>query len=704
MTWTAGAVFLAAFFVIQFAFGLAIFLRRGRTEWAIVLAAIFILNSGTAINSLLTTLGVSEWGSTNLGIRVYNYLDRAIILLIGYLALAYPNRPRWAARPWILPSLFLGLFLTVAIPFALQWPTFDGSKQVADDGACLDCWTPFYAWAFHVLNVGFVVLLLRWAFLLPKIRSPIETTHFAFLFAAFAVRGVHVEWLVYSGYLTAQPNEWFLIPPWEHFATISMWRGLVGLATPLVAVYLLLRVRGKVPSDQRKAIDIVFAFMVVGAIEAFIATKTNPFTTPAYKHYAFGIVVNLDVLVLRPALIGYAMLRYDFLGSWANRRPAILGVVGGIASIGFAAGIHSTILPTTSLAWLPLAIGIPTGISLGLAATMLLYTYVGPPRNTAAARYLALLEDAYRNAIPSAQALERLDRDRRRLGLDESEGQALQAAVASRWASAGKTWLPGQRVVGRYQLTRILGGGGWGEVYLADDVIDGRPIVLKRTRRLGPEQQKALLTEAYTLSKVSHPHLVPLVRSEMVDGEPILVLEYMPGGNLATRLLRGPLSKEEIHKLATGLLAALASVHGAKIVHGDVKPSNLLFNANGDVCLADFGLARQETPAPTLGDPTPSVLLGGSLRYLAPEQVLGQPVSQASDMYSAGIVLLEALTGEHPIPSDVPDYEQRRRIAEGEIRVPASAKAWRLLLNRLLERNPSQRPSAEHAQAMIPEA
>lgn len=705
MDWTADATFDAIAAAVQLGLGLAIVIRRPRVEWAIVLAAIFMGNGALAVNSLLS----GQWGawSPTIATRVFYDLDRSVTLLVLYLALAYPRRPRWAKRPWVLPVAFALVWISVVVTRnVLDMPFFFGIPIDERPVGCdpVHCFRATFLsyWSYHVTNIGFLVLLVRWAYLLPRLKSPIEVTHLRLLFAAFAIRAVHVELIVYRAgplSLLSRPDPYLEIDPW---LPISYIRGAAALICIVVAAALLLYGRRRLPSDRRRAVDFVLVFMFLGALEASF-TGARPLLGYAgiAPQYYFDSALHLDVLVLRPVLIAYAMVRYDFLGSWANSRGTLLVTATALATIGYAAGLRnslSEISDSTVVGWVLVG-----GVSLVLGGVtmVLLRTYIGPVRNDAVQRFLALLEDAYRNGAPGAATLRQLERQRERLGVDPEEAEVLQAAVANRW-QGDSLWLPGQRIAGRYQLHRLLGLGGWGEIYLADDLVDGRQVVLKRTRSLNAIERQSILAESYALTKLSHPHLVPLLRTDMIAGEPVLVLRYMPGGSLTARLQSGPLSEEELFAVASGLLQALAAVHEAGIIHADVKPGNLLFDESGSVHLGDFGLAKPVEPLQRLGDPTPTHRPSGSTRYLAPEQARGGPPSQPADLYAAGIVLLECKTGRHPIANGIPEYQQRKQIAENPLHLGADLGAWQPLLTGLLQHDARNRPTARQALALLP--
>lgn len=691
MAWSAEATYLVAAAAVQGVLAVAILVRRPRVEWAVVLAGLFLGNGALAINAMLVAIDTAWWDGDTAG-RVFFDFDRLTTLLILYLALAYPRRPRWARRPLVLPSLFAVMAATVYVPHAANLP-FQGFVLFPPPG-CLDPCVGVnlrWVWTYHLSNVGFVVLLLRWAYLLPRTTSPTELAQFRLLFAAFAIRAVHVELLVYR----AGPLG--LLVDWDPYVLANPWyglylvRGTVTLLAVMGAILLLLHHRRRLPSDRRRAVDFVLAWILVGGIEFVLQQDLPLFGRGAdYSLYFYSPLLNLDVLIVRPILVAYAMLRYDFLGSWARRAPATLTLAGVLAAIGYTSGLLPTLQSTIGQVpgtWAAILVG----LILGAITALILQTYVLAPQRGAAERYVALLEDAYRNRPPGTGTRVILQADRKRLGIPEPEADALEQAVASRWDGA-PLWLPGQRIAGRYDLQRVLGTGGSGEALLADDLVTGEAVVLKRTRRLGPQERKAALAEAYALTKLSHPNLVPLLRTEIVDSEPVLVLAYMPGGSLASRLAAGRLPRDVALRALDDLLGALEVVHHAGFVHGDVKPSNVLFDADGRARLADFGLARPMVPAGRIvADATPTTGPGGTVRYLAPEQVRGGAPTTKSDLYAAAVVALECLTGHHPVPPGLPDYEQRRRIAEARVEVPDSLGRLADVLRHATEPDPTQR-------------
>lgn len=196
-----------------------------------------------------------------------------------------------------------------------------------------------------------------------------------------------------------------------------------------------------------------------------------------------------------------------------------------------------------------------------------------------------------------------------------------------------------------YEVHDEIGRGGMGAVFRAIDLALGRPVAIKvlLPERATVQAVARFVREGRALAAVDHPCVLRVYRAGEAGGLFYYVMEHVQGKTLADRLEDGPLSTSEWRKLASDLLAALAAVHDADIVHRDVKPSNI-FLARGRVLLGDFGIASS-FGSPGLERLTSVGQVVGTLAYLAPEQRLGQDATRAGDIYSAGLVLYEACTG-----------------------------------------------------------
>jgi serine/threonine protein kinase len=197
-------------------------------------------------------------------------------------------------------------------------------------------------------------------------------------------------------------------------------------------------------------------------------------------------------------------------------------------------------------------------------------------------------------------------------------------------------------VVGdRYVLGPVIGRGGGADVFRAEDTRTGRPVAVKVLRSATTDDLRRFELEAETLSRLDHPAIVRMCDRGDHDGVPYLVLDLVDGEPLSDVVRRSPLAEDDVVRIGAVLAGALAHAHALGVVHRDVKPGNVLFDAVGDVHLTDFGIARL-TDASAI---TSSGFVVGTAAYLAPEQVNGEGAQPPSDVYALGLVLIEALTG-----------------------------------------------------------
>ncbi len=222
----------------------------------------------------------------------------------------------------------------------------------------------------------------------------------------------------------------------------------------------------------------------------------------------------------------------------------------------------------------------------------------------------------------------------------------------------------GARLDNKYLVTRRLGGGGFGEVYLAqDEEIKHRQVAIKVLARPDGADQGDLLWEMNALASFNHPHVVTFFHHFSDPTSLYLVMEYCPGGSLDDRLRHhGAIPVQQVFAWGLELCETLAFVHGKKIVHHDIKPQNILFTVPETIKLGDFGVANR---------------LAGTSLYLPPEMLLRENVSRLDprvDIYALGLTLLESITGCHPF-EDVPEEEAVRTRIEHRF-VPADLDRW----------------------------
>ena len=258
---------------------------------------------------------------------------------------------------------------------------------------------------------------------------------------------------------------------------------------------------------------------------------------------------------------------------------------------------------------------------------------------------------------------------------------------------------PGDVIAGRYELVRVLGRGGMAVVLEGRDLLLERPVAVKVLSDTADDEKahERFVAEARLLARLHHPRLVTVLDAGTVDGRPHIVMELVAGSDLAAVLRDGPLPADRVARLGAEVAEALAHAHAAGIVHRDVKPSNVLVEDSGHVRLADFGIARL-AEATTRHTRTGTVI--GSPVYLAPEQVAGETVTTATDLYSLGLLLLEALTGEPPFTGTQIEVAMARLTA-GPTLPPTLPPGWAALLRDLTAREPAQRPDAAAAEARL---
>jgi serine/threonine-protein kinase len=244
-------------------------------------------------------------------------------------------------------------------------------------------------------------------------------------------------------------------------------------------------------------------------------------------------------------------------------------------------------------------------------------------------------------------------------------------------------------IAGRYRIERLLGAGASGRVFLATDEVAGRPVALKMffaSGARGGAAYERFVREARLASTLRHPSLVEVYDVSVERG--FLAMEYLPGGSLAHRLASGDrMTAPQIRHMTLDIISGLEAAHHRGVVHRDVKPANIFFDARGTAKLGDFGVAHLVD----LGQTQTGGLIG-TLAYMSPEQITGAPISIAADLYALGVTLFEVVTGRLPFLG--PDFVAQH-LGEEAPRASAVAEGiapgWDPLLAGLLVKNPRDR-------------
>jgi predicted Ser/Thr protein kinase len=257
-------------------------------------------------------------------------------------------------------------------------------------------------------------------------------------------------------------------------------------------------------------------------------------------------------------------------------------------------------------------------------------------------------------------------------------------------------FLPGRLIAGRYRIIALLGKGGMGEVYRADDLTLGQPVALKFLPEEATRDESVLerfRNEVRISRRVSHPNVCRVYDVGEVDGHTFFTMEYVDGEDLASLLRRiGRLPQDKALDITRQLCAGLAAAHAKGVLHRDLKPANIMLDGRGQVVMTDFGLAglTDQIHGPDVRSGTPA--------YMAPEQLAGKEVSAQSDIYSLGLVLYEIFTGKRAFTPEALK-ELVRTGSQSAVSRPSSVvkdldPAVERVILRCLEPEPRSRPAS----------
>jgi len=248
-----------------------------------------------------------------------------------------------------------------------------------------------------------------------------------------------------------------------------------------------------------------------------------------------------------------------------------------------------------------------------------------------------------------------------------------------------------------YRIQEVLGRGGMGVVYKAEDVALSRDVALKRIDPSLANDETFLRrfrSEARALARIDSPYIVGVHALRQTEIGLLIVMEYVDGGTLKDLIRKGPMDWPKALPYVTQMLTALEHAHGAEVIHRDIKPRNIMLSTDGTVKVTDFGLAKVHR-----SDSRETVTQGvhGTLNYMSPEQVQGGAnLDHRSDLYSLGMTVYEMLAGELPFDTDSSEFTKMRMIVEEELprpdelrpQVPDDLSA---LVMKALEKDPEDR-------------
>ncbi len=269
-----------------------------------------------------------------------------------------------------------------------------------------------------------------------------------------------------------------------------------------------------------------------------------------------------------------------------------------------------------------------------------------------------------------------------------------------------------RRTIEHYEILRKLGAGGSGVVYLANDTLLQRPVVLKilRTGLLTAEQMRStVLREARLASAIEHPNVCAIYEVGEAENEAYIAMQFVPGDNLDTLIERGPANLQLVLSVGIQIADGLQAAHALGIFHRDLKPQNVMLTDGGLVKILDFGLARRLHPKDADFDPAKPSLArdaslaasytarGGTIRYMAPEQFVTGQSSVQSDLWALGVILYQLASGRHPFcRPDTEDFQVIHAIQFSEPEdlsaiVPAISPELKSVIAACLEKIPGAR-------------
>ncbi len=246
--------------------------------------------------------------------------------------------------------------------------------------------------------------------------------------------------------------------------------------------------------------------------------------------------------------------------------------------------------------------------------------------------------------------------------------------------------------LGNYRLIRVLGQGGFADVYLGEHIYLKTPAAIKLLQtRLAQDDLHSFLNEARSIANLVHPNIVRVLEFGVEGSTPFLVMDYAPNGTLRQRHPKGSqVLPAFIARYIKQVAAALQYAHDQRVIHRDIKPENMLLGRNNEVLLSDFGIAvvAQSSRYHQVGQE-----IGGTIAYMAPEQLQGRAVP-ASDQYALGVVTYEWLSGDRPFLGSFPEIASQHMLtppAPLSLKIPGIPKAIEEVVMRALAKDPQQR-------------
>lgn len=554
------------------------------------------------------------------------------------LAAIFPRQNRLASRRVLVPAWVVGSLFAARAPW--QFPQAGGLGGGAFNDVVL------IAIGIFTAIVYTFAFLEAWAAFAPEGAAGAGTA----LVVALAVAALP-RWSILGEQLVTGLARLGVVPSSVAGGSLVGWLTNVFVElSVLVGLFVLVRASARARgapagrSTLERGVLLALGFTIVLRLGRLFGpyglapVETIGHAGNSLRWIAFGVLSSV------------AVLRYDLLGlSLAFRRRAVRVVTAGLviviglavyavaSAFASAAGIDATSIEAALAALVVIG---STG-TWRLAGRAMDRTYGIPAANDRGASfelYRAALRQAGRESRqPSDDPV--LARLRAELGISEDSSRVLERMELSR---GQEQVFEGATLQGRYRIAERLGRGGQAETFRAFDELLERDVVLKLLHGESPAAAERALTEARTAGRLHHPNVVTVFDITESARGPVIVLELVPGGDLAQLLERGgPMEPAAAVAFFAQVLEALAAVHAEGIVHRDLKPANVLVGADGTPKLADFGIARLRRGV--TADPDELDVFAGTPGHMAPEQRAGRIATPRTDLWAVGRLIAEAL-------------------------------------------------------------
>ena len=251
-------------------------------------------------------------------------------------------------------------------------------------------------------------------------------------------------------------------------------------------------------------------------------------------------------------------------------------------------------------------------------------------------------------------------------------------------------------IVSNYRIEAKLGGGTFGSVFLATDTVLERPVALKLLHAEKKSDFESLLAEARAAAALNHPNVATIYAVDTSEGVPLIAMEFLAGQPLDKLLAAGPLPAEQARAIGRQIAAGLSAAHSRGIVHGDLKPANVMILADGTAKILDFGLARRVPLADSQStidwQPGENKGISGTPSYMSPEHARGESLLPASDVFALGLIVFEMISGKQAIAgNNILAALQRLELLDGSRLASGLPAPFADLVSRAIVRDKSQR-------------